>query len=32
MTTSEIEADGQAVMQGVREVSFYEWNRDEVRP
>ena len=30
MTTSEIEADGQAVMQGVREVSFYEWNRDEV--
>jgi branched-chain amino acid transport system substrate-binding protein len=29
MTTSEIEADGQAVMQGVREVSFYEWNRDE---
>ena len=30
MTTSEIEADRQAVMQGVREVSFYEWNRDEL--
>ena len=29
MTTSEIQADGQAVMQGIREVSFYEWNRNE---
>jgi branched-chain amino acid transport system substrate-binding protein len=30
MTTSEIETDGQAVMQGVREVSFYEWSRSDL--
>lgn len=29
MTTAEIEADGLAVAQGVREVSFYEWNRND---